>query len=355
MLKYLPYAKHFFVKKFPVELTFLITSRCNARCGHCFYHKDINAKKDELSIEEIEKVFSGLGRLLRVSIGGGEPFIREDIPELTRAICRNSKTPHITIPTNGILTDRITNSVKEILDSCTDATVNVGISLDGLGQRRDKIMGVEGSFDKSMETYRALKKLKKKYRKFLLGVVLTQTYSNQGEIEKIYEFARDELRPDNIAFSLVRGSSRDEEEMNIDIGIYKKMVERIKKDSFQGRFAFWKVFAWQRNVVYNYVAETHEKNRYLLPCYSGRIRIVITPEGDVYPCEILMLKDRDRFKLGNLRDFDYKIREIFNSDRYHEINKFIEESKCFCRHECDLTTNFFFNPHLLLKRSLLGR
>jgi radical SAM protein with 4Fe4S-binding SPASM domain len=352
MLKYLPYIKHFFIKNFPVEITFLVTSRCNARCSHCFYHRDINVKKDELSLEEIKKIFSDFGPLLRVSISGGEPFIREDIVELTRLIYNYSKPPHITIPTNGILTDRIINSVKGILDYCRAATINVGISLDGLGEQRDKIMGVEGSFDKSMDTYFRLKESKKSFRNFILGVVLTQTYSNQRDIEKIYEFAKDELKPDNIAFSLVRGSSRDEEEMNIDINIFKKMVEKIKKDNFQGRFPFWKIFAWQRNVVYHYVAEAYEKNKYLLPCYSGRIRIILTPEGDVYPCEILMLKDRDRFKLGNLRDCDYKIRKIYNSDRYREINNFIKDSRCFCRHECDLTTNFFFNPHLLLKQYL---
>lgn len=349
MLKYLPYAKHFFVKKFPAEITFLVTARCNARCSHCFYHRDINVKKDELSLEEIEKIFSNFGHLLRVSISGGEPFIREDLARLTRVIYKHSRPPNLTIPTNGILTDRIITSVKEILDSCRGATLNIGISLDGLGRQRDKIMGVKGSFDKSVDTYFRLKELSKNFRNFIVGVVLTQTYSNQKDIEKIYEFARDKLKPDNIALSLVRGSTRDEEEMNIDINIYKKLVEKIKKDSYKGKFPFWKVFAWQRNIVYNYVAETYEKNRYLLPCYSGRIRIILTPEGDVYPCEILMLKDRDRFKFGNLRDFDYKIKKIYASDRYREINKFIKDSRCFCRHECDLTTNFFFNPRLLLK------
>ena len=64
------------------QWTHFVTSVCNARCAHCFY--PINAGKNELTLEEIEKLTRTLPPIRLLLIGGGEPFLRRDLPEIIR-------------------------------------------------------------------------------------------------------------------------------------------------------------------------------------------------------------------------------------------------------------------------------
>lgn len=345
---YLPYVKNLFVKNFPVEATLFVTNKCNAACSYCFYSHKLNKPNEELSLPEIGKLFSSFGPLLRVLISGGEPFLRDDLPQIVREICLHSNPRHITIPTNGIMTEKIVSSTEEILSWSADATINIGISLSGLGLDRDLLMGIHGSFDKALDTYYALKELKLRFPRLIVGVIITHTSSNQRQLDKIYEFAKKELEADNIALSLVRNTPSPQEEI-VDISIYKLLADKIIGDGLRGRFPFWRIFLSRRNLVYDYVARLYEGEKHILTCYSGKLRLVISPEGDVYPCETLMLRgEGERFKLGNLRLHGCDIAKICNSEKGKEVCKYIEERRCSCRHECDLFTNIAFNPRFLI-------
>jgi radical SAM protein with 4Fe4S-binding SPASM domain len=345
---YLPYVKYLFVKNAPVETTFFITNKCNASCQYCFYSHQLNKPNEELSLPEIGKLFSSFGPLLRVLISGGEPFLRDDLSQIVREICVHSNPRHITIPTNGIMTGKIISAAEELLSWSSDTIINISISLSGLGSDRDLLMGVDGSFDKTVETFHALKKLKLRFSRLIVGVIVTHTSSNQRQLEKIYDFAKNELEADNIALSLVRNAPSPQEEM-VDITLYKFLAHKISSDQFRGRFPFWRIFLSRRNLVYDYVARSYEGKKCILPCYSGKLRLVISPEGEVYPCETLMLREGQRFKLGNIRTHDCDIKKVYNSEKGKEVRKYIEESNCFCRHECDLFTNIAFNPRFLIE------
>src|SRR3989338_5284971 len=83
MLKYL------FVKDVdgPIQLVHFVNTECNLRCSHCFvFGEDVRYRtKNQLSLDEIEKITRGLGRKMRhVSLTGGEPILREDLSEIAR-------------------------------------------------------------------------------------------------------------------------------------------------------------------------------------------------------------------------------------------------------------------------------
>ena len=42
----------------PKWITLFITNYCSARCGHCFYSKELNNKIEELNLENLKKIFS---------------------------------------------------------------------------------------------------------------------------------------------------------------------------------------------------------------------------------------------------------------------------------------------------------
>ena len=80
--------------------TVIVTYRCNARCNMCSRYLAPSRPEEELTLETIRK----LPRMYFTNITGGEPFIREDLPEIVRE--RYKKSDRIVISTNGFFTDR---------------------------------------------------------------------------------------------------------------------------------------------------------------------------------------------------------------------------------------------------------
>lgn len=86
--------------------TVIVTYRCNARCTMCNRYKCPSKPEEEISIETLKK----LPEMYFTNITGGEPFIREDLPEIVRELYK--KSDRIVISTNGFLQTVLSNSVR---------------------------------------------------------------------------------------------------------------------------------------------------------------------------------------------------------------------------------------------------
>jgi sulfatase maturation enzyme AslB (radical SAM superfamily) len=141
----------------PMNLTFSLSYRCNSRCKTCnVYKKD----SYELTPDEWKKVFKSLGKApFWVTISGGEPFLRDDLLEIVRALYDNCRPAIINIPTNGILHNRIPDRVKEIASYCKGSQIIINLSLDDIEERHDAIRGVPGNFEKALKSFNGLKKI----------------------------------------------------------------------------------------------------------------------------------------------------------------------------------------------------
>ena len=65
-----------------------------------------------MTVEEWDKVFANLGRTpFYITFTGGEPFLRNDLDDMVISAYRHCRPSVITIPTNGLLTDRIAERV----------------------------------------------------------------------------------------------------------------------------------------------------------------------------------------------------------------------------------------------------
>src|SRR3989338_6245715 len=136
---YLQFLKYFVKNpRTPVQLIHFITSRCNAKCGHCFYWSQLNTK-GELSREEIDKLTRNLPDLVVLNISGGEPFIRADFAEVIKTYYRNTPVKEVTVPTNGTFTEKMRKDCIDILQNCQGLELNVVVSLDGLEKIHDEI------------------------------------------------------------------------------------------------------------------------------------------------------------------------------------------------------------------------
>lgn len=145
------------VVQYPSFVTFFLTWACNLRCGFCDVWK--KPVKDEMTVIEIASIFRQLRRLDVLRITGGEPFVRKDMGDVIEAIVAVNDPYLIHITTNGILTDRIVNTLSTL--SCLNR-VHLKISIDDVGYPHDQIRGVDGAYEKSMNTIRALLPLRER-------------------------------------------------------------------------------------------------------------------------------------------------------------------------------------------------
>jgi len=81
-----------------------VTERCNQHCPYCFA-KSVSDDGNDLSILEIEKKFDrllelGEERTFNIQLSGGEPTVREDLPEIIK-MGRDKGFVYIQINTNG--------------------------------------------------------------------------------------------------------------------------------------------------------------------------------------------------------------------------------------------------------------
>lgn len=79
-----------------------ITYRCNMNCAVCF--ADANTEKFEPGIEQIRRMYAaalGANRFCSVQLSGGEPTVREDLPEIIR-LGKEMGVVHLQVNTNGI-------------------------------------------------------------------------------------------------------------------------------------------------------------------------------------------------------------------------------------------------------------
>jgi len=337
-----------FWKKRPIHLTFFLTRRCNAKCPFCFYLKtDTNSviQNSELSLDEIEKISRSIDTLLWLAFSGGEIYLREDLVEISRIFYRNNKPAVMLFPTNGLLPELIRDRTEQVLKQCPQSIIAVKLSMDGLYQDHDALRNTPGSFEKTMATYHLLKGLLDAYPNFELGVNTVFCSENQEKMDEIIDFANSMEGIKTHTISLIRGNLSDRSFKNIDYRKYYHAIKRLENNlkadiSSIYRFKGAKIKAAQDILQRRLINRTMLDQKRLIPCYAGRLNLVITESGNVYPCEILTET------LGNVRDYDYDIRKVIHSDSALKIIESIRHNNCYCTHECYFMTNILFNPRL---------
>jgi radical SAM protein with 4Fe4S-binding SPASM domain len=329
-----------------LHLTFFLTRKCNAHCPFCFYlSKDKKIETTELSLQEIKKISKSFRTLLWLAFSGGEIFLREDIVDITRIFYKNNKPSIILFPTNGLLTQTITEMTENILKSCPRSTIVVKLSIEGTESLHDSIRG-SGSFDATMKTYTALATLIDRYPNFELGVNTVFMSKNQDSMNEIIEFVRGMDRIKTHTVSMIRGNIPDEKLKDIDPMKYLKTIETVesnlkKRKTSIYRFKGARLKAAQDILQRRLIHKTIILNRRLIPCFAGRLNVVLTESGDVYPCEEFSAS----MKMGNIKDAGYDITNVLKTKKAKGVINSIKKS-CFCTHECYYMTNILFNPRM---------
>jgi len=342
------HAGSIFWKRRPIHLTFFLTRRCNSRCPFCFYLRssdDAGRAEGELDLEEIGRISRSFGDLLWLAFSGGEIYLRDDLVEISRIFYANNRPPIMLFPTNGLLPQLIRERTERIVRDCPESVIAVKLSLDGLGGDHDRLRNTPGSFDKTMETYNLLSGLIGRHAHFELGINTVFCSENQDKMDDIIDFVSGMKDIKTHTISLIRGNLSEDAFKRVDFGKYRSAIERLEhnlksKVASVYRFRGAKIKAAQDIVQRGMIHRTMREERRLLQCYAGRLNIVLTETGELYPCEILTKS------FGNIRDHGLDVRKALRTDRAGEIIRSIKAKKCYCTHECYFMTNILFNPRL---------
>ena len=143
----------------PSWCTYLVTYRCNARCGMCDSWRMKPGR--ELTVDEVARVFAQLGRLDVVRLSGGEPFLREDFAEVGETVARVSRPLVLHVTTNGSMPDRTLAFAERLSRSRRLAFM---VSLDGHREEHDANRGERVTYDLALETVRRLVAVRRRQR-----------------------------------------------------------------------------------------------------------------------------------------------------------------------------------------------
>jgi MoaA/NifB/PqqE/SkfB family radical SAM enzyme len=331
----------------PEVVTYLVTLRCNLKCQMC----DVWKIEDypEMNLDQIDRVFTDLGRLSVVRLSGGEPFLRKDMAEIIDIVRKRSRPEYIQINTNGMVPGRVTSTLESV--DCTN--LHIKVSIDAMGSTHDEVRGVEGAFDKTVATLQELVKLRDRLG-FYLGVhqvIMRNTLEHIGPLralcddmglDLISEFALDNqvlyeptfeidkienemktfdgLTPDEVeeAFSQMQTESSD-----------KDLAERLMRRYY---------LLGARNRLLHGVAKPNP------PCVALGSHFRIMPDGNVPVC---MYKP---MLAGNIVEEGFEA--LWVSERTEELRRTEVQPCSGCWVGCEVQPNAIFTGDIA--RALLA-
>lgn len=284
--------------------TVIVTYRCNARCGMCSRYKAPSNPEEEITLDTIRK----LPKMYFTNITGGEPFIRQDLPEIVEELYR--KSDRIVISTNGFFTDRI-------LDLCERfPKVGIRISIEGLQETNDEIRGLSDGYNRG---YATLKKLVEMNHPDV-GFGMTIQDRNAADVMPLYSIANEmgmEFATASLhnSFYFVESKNMIQDRQMV-AGHIEDLINELLKSSEPKKW----FRAYFNHGLINYI---YGQPR-LLPCNMAFDTFFIDPYGDVMPCN----GTKDKEVMGNLNEQSWD--ELWNSDQAERVRNVVRHCDRNC-------------------------
>jgi len=259
-------------KNRPLYVHYGLTHRCNLQCRMCNVYRDAS-EDEELSIEQIEKVFDILRSLgiVYVSIGGGEPFLRQDLPAIISLLIK--KGFMVRLLTNGTLVDE--GLIKDIVSS---GLKEISVSLDTLDhQKQAYICNRSDTGEKIIRSIDIFSRALSKNRRFLLiNTVVSRL--NIDELPQLSQFAKSKGYYISFVPVETHGYSEfaftQDEHQSIDEN-YDYLMQKKKEG---------------RSSIFNSSIFLEKSRQYLKfgnshwSCDAGRLYFSLSPKGELSIC-----------------------------------------------------------------------
>lgn len=343
----------------PLTLTFSVTAACQSRCKTCnigaLYLANPQLARQNLTLQEIEKVFRSLGPIYFFNVSGGEPFMRKDLAQIIRLACLHLQPRLIHIPTNAIsprFIARTTREILTILDELAPPSVPISIkpSIDGVGEMHDYVRGYPGNFELLERTIDALLEIRAENPRLHVDLGTVISNLNLHHLDEIEDWVhargiesyRHEVAEQRAEFHNLG------DPITPPASVYRELAERFRRKiarHIRGKAFLTRTTEAVRVVYYDVAARILEERRQVTPCLGGISNIHMNYNGEIWPCCVL---GGDQ-PLGSVRDWDYDIQALLRSDQARESRKYIADGNCACPLANQWLNNVLLTPRHLLK------
>jgi len=222
-----------------------------------------------------------------VDITGGEPFLRNDLPEIVRTIRGACPKARILITTNGFLPEKIKKYTPDIVKN--DPAIAFRLSLDGWGKTHEKVRGIPRAFEKVMESVAILKSCGVKD----IGLTFTLMGLNQKELKTVYNYCRKQ----HLSFSLNVVHDSPIYYGNGKMHLQPKPAS-VKKDFeylFRQQMKSLNPKDWGKAWFNRYSYEYMVNHKRPMPCGAGENFFYMDPFANIFMCQI------KNWPIGNLQ------------------------------------------------------
>ena len=277
------------VMRTPRSLTLEITARCNLRCRYCYFFNNPAMVYRDLPTGEWLTFFDELGSLgvMNVTLAGGEPFIREDLPDLIAGIVRNRM--RFSFLSNGTL---ITDDIAALIAG-TGRCEYIQISVDGSRAAIHDSCRGQGSFEGAICGIRTLQR-----HKIGTAVRLTIHRNNVHDLENIARFLLEDLGVPDFSTNAAgyMGTCRvNADDLMLTVGERQEAMATLLhlSEKYKGRISanagpLADQRMWHRmEVARAQDAPTFHNGGRLTGCGCPSNKVSVRADGVIVPCNML--------------------------------------------------------------------
>jgi len=280
-----------------MDLTVITTYRCNSRCSTCNIWQHPTRPSDEISLDVLEKIPSGIDNL---NITGGEPTLRNDLMEIVDVL--HPKARKLEISSNGMFPQRLEPIVKKYPD------IKIRFSLEGTDKVSDAIRGEVNGFKTKVAGLQRLKEL----GGCDLGFAATIQDDNVADLPYLYELTHKmgvELATSALhnGFQFHKNDNYPYDRQKVAHGIEYLITAMLKTNSVKN---------WFRAYLNLGLMEKALGNDRLIPCTAASDFVFVDPWSDVYACNV-----RSDLLIGNLKISSWD--DIYNGERAAQVRQLV--------------------------------
>ncbi|MDR2535304.1 MAG: radical SAM protein [Treponema sp.] len=343
------------------SIFFFTTGKCNAACAQCFYANDMAKKEKDLTFDEVKRISETAGQINRLWLSGGEPTLREDLPEIIEMFYKNNGIKDINMPSNGMKADRLIEWITRLRKNCQDCNITISISFDGFGETHDKQRGVP-CFYKACDCIKKLCDTFKDDGKVIRNIGHVITKYNIDQIEDFMRWVYGRFNLQTHTIEAARGVTREEgikvltekslRELQDRVSPYTTAYAERVAEGIKGPVGkkITKVFyAGLMRTLYDVRASNIDKPTcWNMDCTAGETTLVIDYDGRFRSCEL-------REPIGKVQDYDCDVQKIIAGDAMkNEIAAIGHgyKANCWCTHGCWIMASLGFNPAKMVSKIL---
>ena len=346
--KYNVWLKHF--RLLPRSLMINLTYQCNSRCVMCNIWKI--KPKNEIKISKWQEVMDDdiFKEIRNLTISGGEPFLYKDIVLTVKLFVDSMpKLQKMILNTNGFLPEKVLSDVKIIAKYCQKRRVKlvVNISVDGVEEVHNKLRRVENGFKKSMETFKNITLISKRYdiKVGISSLILRQNVKEYFRVKNYFLKNKTDVSFQIVGFlKTFLKNKNSENKLGIN-GVVMNDFLNVLKDIRDG-CQEWDLMKY----YWEDMMEMYENgsNR-TTPCPFLKDDFVIDSLGDVYYC----LSVRP---IGNFIKEKRSVGGIYFDKKNIEFRKRLPKTSCRkCNSGCNVVYALAFDLKRYLWYKLTGR